>query len=285
MNILYIGSAGPLSFIPLRALVESEHNVCAFAFDDNSKSDFNITTSDSIQALALSHFIPLIKLDEIQLYEPDVILVSCYARRLPQSILSLAKKAIFNIHPSLLPKFRGPAPIFWQLRQGIKHFGVTIHLVTEEFDAGNIVSQQKVNMPDGINLNTAMELLANVASELLLKILDDIEHISETRQNNELASYQSFPKESDYTVSTLWPAKRIYNFINAYKGSGISFLCEIEGEEFKLVDAYSYQEKPYENMNGVIAMLEGEEITFACLNSYVRCEISRKSVRPELVEG
>lgn len=273
MNIVYIGSAGLLSFIPLRALIESEHNISAFAFDDNSKSDFNITMSDSIQALALSHSIPLIKLNEIQSYEPDVILVSCYAQRLPQSILTLVKKAIFNIHPSLLPKFRGPAPLFWQFRQGINDFGVTIHLVTEEFDAGNIVSQQNVNMPDGIDINTATELLANVASELLLKILDNIEHISETRQNNELASYQSFPKESDYTVSTLWPAKRIYNFINAYKESGISFLCEIEGKKFKLVDAYSYQEEPYENMNGAIVMLEGEEITFACLNSYVRCKI------------
>ena len=273
MNIVYIGSVGHLSYIPLRALIESKYTVCALVVENNPVSDFNVTTSGSIQTLAINNSILLVKLNEIPSYEPDIILVSCYARRLPQSILSLAKKGSFNIHPSLLPKFRGPTPLFWQFRQGVNKFGVTIHRMMEEFDTGNIVSQQSVNMPDGINKYEATKILANVASELMLKTLDSIENLSDINQNNELASYQSYPTESDYMVSTLWPAKRIYNFINAYKGSGVSFLCVVGGKEFKLIDAYSYQDEPYNNMAEEIVVLQDDKITMACMNSYVQCKI------------
>ena len=145
--------------------------------------------------------------------------------------------------------------------------------MTDEFDAGDIISQQAISMPDGINKNGATEILADVASKLMLQTLDSIENLSETKQANELASCQSYPLESDYSVSTLWPAKRIYNFINAYKGNGVSFLCEVDGNEFKLIDALSYQEEPYNGMAGKIIVLEEDNITMACMNSYIRCKV------------
>ena len=273
MNIVYIGSEGSLSYLPLQALIESKYTVCALVVESDSTSDFNVTTQGSVELLAINNSIPLVKLNEIPLYEPDVILVSCYARRLPQAILSLATKGSFNVHPSLLPAFRGPVPLFWQFRQGINNFGVTIHRMTDEFDAGDIISQQAISMPDGINKNGATEILADVASKLMLQTLDSIENLSETKQANELASCQSYPLESDYSVSTLWPAKRIYNFINAYKGNGVSFLCEVDGNEFKLIDALSYQEEPYNGMAGKIIVLEEDNITMACMNSYIRCKV------------
>jgi len=283
VNILYIGSEGPLSLIPLQALIKSRHNVCALAFDDDLNSDFNVINSGSTQLLALNNSIPLIKLNknytnvasQIQSYQPDVILVSCYARLLPRSILSLAKKGCFNIHPSLLPYFRGPNPLFWQFREGINNFGVTLHRMTEEFDTGAIISQKSVKLQDGINKNEATELLANVASDLILEFLDDVSknNIYEVAQDNTLSSYQSYPTKNDYTVSTSWSAKRIYNFINGYKEKGVSFLCEVNGHSFKLVDALSYQNEAYNNMGDKKIVIEGELITFACQSGYIQCQI------------
>ncbi len=77
----------------------------------------------------------------------------------------------------------------------------------------------------------------------------------------------------DYTVSTLWTAQRMYNFINAYKEIDVSFLCEVNSRVFKLISAYSYQKEPYANMNGNTVLLEGDKITFACHDSYVQCQI------------
>jgi len=282
MKILYIGSSGPLSLIPLQALINSKYTICAIAVDEDN-SEFNVINSGSIQSLAFEHSIPLIKLNEtltdvvlqISSYQPDIILVSCYARLIPQSIISAAKTGAFNLHPSLLPCFRGPAPLFWQFRQGTRDFGVTLHRMNSEFDTGKILSQKKVEMQDGINKYDATNLLASTGSKLILDFLDDVSknNIHEVAQNNALSSYQSYPAEGDYTVSTLWSAKRIYNFIKGYKEAGVSFLCEVNGHNFKLVDALSYQEGACNNIGDNKIVTEGELITFSCLDGYIQCQI------------
>ena len=145
----------------------------------------------------------------------------------------------------------------------------------EKFDTGDIISQQKVVMQDAVSIHQATDFLANVASDLILHTLNDIENncIIERSQNNLMASYQSFPEIDDYRVSTLWTAKRIYNFINAYKKNNVPFLCDITGKQFNLIDAYTYQNTPYSNMNGEQVVLEGDKITFSCKNSYIQCQL------------
>ncbi|MCK4864937.1 MAG: hypothetical protein KAT06_05875, partial [Gammaproteobacteria bacterium] len=210
MKIIYIGSSGSLSLIPLQALINSKHKVCALAFDSDVNSNFNITTPDTVQSLAIHNSIPLIRFNknytnihsQLESFHADVVLVSCYARKLPQSILSLATRGCFNIHPSVLPAYRGPTPLFWQFREGVSEFGVTVHRMDEKFDTGNIISQQKVVMQDAVSINQATDFLADVASDLILHTLDDIENncIIERSQNNLTASYQSFSEIYNYRV-------------------------------------------------------------------------------------
>lgn len=283
MKIIYIGSSGSFSLIPLQALINSKHEVCAVVFDDDINSGFNVATPNTIQSLAIHNSIPLIRFNknytkvhsQLGSFQADVIIVSCYARKLPQSILSIATKGSFNLHPSLLPCYRGPTPLFWQFREGVSEFGITVHRMDEEFDVGNIVSQKRVMIQDAVSVNQATDFLASIASDLILQTLDDIENncIIERPQNNLAASYQSFPKIDDYTVSTSWTAKRIYNFINAYKEINVSFSCEVNGKVFRLINAYSYQDEHYTNMSGNTVLLEGDKITFSCQDSYVQCQI------------
>ena len=211
---------------------------------------------------------------QLQSYQPDIILVSCYARLIPQSILSLAKIGCFNLHPSLLPRFRGPTPLFWQFRAGESYFGVTLHRMSSEFDRGNILGQKRVKMHDGINKKEATTLLANAGSSLILEVLDNISknHLYETAQENSLSSYQSYPAENDFSVSDSWTAKRIFNFIKAFTCLGVSFLYDVDGFNFKLTDALSYQDEPYNNMLDKKFVIEGNLITFACLNGYIKCQ-------------
>jgi len=283
MKIIYIGSStNSLSLIPFQALIKSKFQISALAFDDDQSSDFNVTITRSIQSLALNNKIPLIRLtkdytnalSQIRSFEPDIILVSCYARRIPLPILSIANKGCFNIHPSLLPAFRGPNPLFWQFRDGIEKFGITLHRMTSEFDDGDIISQKTIFIDDGCHSSEVTELLADAASSLIFNMVTDIidDTLTESQQDNELSSYQSFPSKNDYIVNTMWTAKRMYNFINAYKGEGVSFLCDIKNKKFHLIDAYSYQVKPYSNMNNKTVFMEGDLITFECANSYIQCK-------------
>lgn len=279
MKIVYIGSDSSFSLIPLLALVKSKHDVCAFAYDDVN-SHFSTITSNSVQLVALKNSVDLIKIDndysnaisKIRSYQPDVIIVSCYPRLLPSALLSIAKEGCFNIHPSMLPSFRGPVPLFWQFREGIDDFGITLHRMTNMFDDGNIISQETVKIEDGISQNKAMELLAKSSCNLVMRMLDDIENgmLTEKAQDNMRASHQTFPDENDYSISLSWSAKRIYNFVSAYKEKGRVFVCEAEGKKYKLLDVYSYQNTCYiDDMNN-----ESENIVIlSCNLGYIRCKV------------
>ena len=277
MKIIYFGSDNPFSQIPLVSLINSKYDVCAFAYDDID-SDFSVINSNSIQSIASQNAIPLIKLGrdynkilpQLKSYQPDIILVSCYARLLPSSIIEIAKEGCFNVHPSLLPSFRGPVPLFWQFREGVEYFGVSLHRVTSRFDSGNIVAQINVKMEEGINKTAATNLLAHKSVGLIFKMLDDIEHGSllEIPQDETKASQQPFPRKNDYFINVSWTAKRVYNFINAYKGNGVNFICEVDKKKYDLIDAYSYQNKYYDES------VEQDENTLvlSCRNGYVLCE-------------
>lgn len=281
MNILFIGSNNLLSLKPFTALIESKHTLCAFAFDEENKGNLNTVTEYSIQSLALQNNIPLIRLDKnysdavttINLIQPDIILVSCYARLLPQTVFSSAKIGAFNIHPSMLPKFRGPAPIFWQLRNGAKPLGVSLHRIDESYDTGNIVLQKKMKVDDGISHEKLTDIFGDIASDLTIELLEAVDNnkLIDSNQIKELASYQSFPIQQDYSIKTTWTAKRIYNFISGYKGKDIYFTCELKGEVVNLMDALSYQNVAYAGMEDKEVLWQDENIKFCCNDGYVEC--------------
>ena len=278
MKIVYIGSNSSLSITPFLSLVKSKHDLCAFAYDDFD-SHFSIITSNSIQSVALSSSVDLIRMDsdysnaiiKIRSHQPDIIIVSCYSRLLPLSLISIANVGCFNIHPSMLPMYRGPVPLFWQYRNGVDDFGVTIHRMTNKFDDGNIVLQEKIKIEEGVNQSKAMGLLAALSGNLVIRMVDEFEKskLIEKVQDNKHASYQTFPEENDYSVSLSWSAKRIYNFVSAYKEKGRVFICE-EDKNYNILDVYSYQNTRY--LDGMNAEFKNSVI-LSCNPGYVRCKV------------
>lgn len=288
MNILYIGSSGPLSYLPLQALIESQFvtlsSVAIDAVTENELLSINKNTT-SLESLAFYNNIPLLKLTKsiktnvtaIAKLQPDIILVSCYSRKLPQQIISLPKIGCFNIHPSLLPKYRGPTPLFWQFRCGEEQMGVTLHRMTLKFDDGNIIAQQEIVPEDGVTKEDITILLAEIAADLVLKTLPLLWQgkIKEIKQSEEKASYQTFPDKKDYTVSTNWTAKRLYNFICANKRTGVYFECEIAGVKYHLIDAVSYQKKAYSDMKEDVYFIHKDVVAFKCKQDYIKCIFNR----------
>lgn len=166
MNIVFIGSPSILSYVPLSVLIETGRIVHAVAVDGeykqpphNPKLPALVEHSTSLTALARVHGIPVINLrgewpdavEQLARIAPDVILVSCFGRKLPADVISIPRYGCFNLHPSLLPSFRGPAPMFWQFRAGTETFGISLHCVSSQLDAGDIVAQTRVSIPDGVN--------------------------------------------------------------------------------------------------------------------------------------
>lgn len=101
---------------------------------------------------------------------PDLLLVACWSRRLPQSVLDAARIAAINLHPSLLPEWPGFDPVGDQLRAGVRDFGVTLHRMTESIDRGPVVSRQGFTFerPDALTVETAA---ARLGAALFIDLL------------------------------------------------------------------------------------------------------------------
>jgi len=139
---------------------------------DWQKSPVKITAEKN----AIPVFQPLKMREEIENIKsqnPDLIIVAAYGKIIPQEILDISKFQCINIHPSLLPKYRGASPLQNTLLNGEKETGTTIMLMSAEVDAGDILAQEKTEVLPKEKLPEFSERMADLSAKLLVKILPD----------------------------------------------------------------------------------------------------------------
>ena len=143
---------------------------------------------------------------------PDLVCVACFPRRLPSAWRERPGLGAVNIHPSLLPAYRGPVPLFWQLRAGERRTGVTVHFVDEGLDTGDVVAQAEMPLAEDMRREEAERQLAAEGARLLA---DALAHPSLPRrpQGDEGASRQGWPGDADRVIPTSWPARHAFRFI------------------------------------------------------------------------
>jgi len=114
-------------------------------------------------------------IDEIKELKPDVICVVAYGMILPKEILDIPKYGCINVHPSLLPKYRGSAPIQWAIINGDKKTGVTTMYMDIQMDSGDIILQEEVEIKNDETAGELWDRLSKIGAELLIETLDRIE--------------------------------------------------------------------------------------------------------------
>ena len=149
--------------------------------------------------------------------QADIFLSVCFPRRLPAQLLQLAGTACLNIHPSLLPAYRGPAPIFWQFRGGEGDLGVTLHALSDELDAGPVLAQHSVALSDGLHHGEIGWRLGRVGADLFERAIPRLTTSRQnyTAQDTSAASYYPLPKAEDFVLDSQWSSRRAYNFMCA----------------------------------------------------------------------
>jgi methionyl-tRNA formyltransferase len=106
-------------------------------------------------------------------YQPDLLLVFGFNWHLPRDVLELPRLGVLNVHPSALPKYRGPSPILWAIRNGDQFMGITVHRMTGRIDAGPILAQvDDVPIPDNVTSRDIWDLAKTVLPGLLARALD-----------------------------------------------------------------------------------------------------------------
>lgn len=271
MNILYIGSSGVLSLIPFKKLLSSKFTVTAVgvARPIAIKNKIIALENESLALAANQLNIPVIDLSQpvsdivvqCEKYSIDVILMSCYGERLPDEIINLAANGCYNMHPSLLPRFRGPEPIFWQMKSA-SDVGVSWHQVVNDFDAGDILAKQKVRIEDGANYSEISLQLAETGAALMLDMLSDLAEGKQIPgpQDADLASYFAYPEIDDFVIDVKGSARQAYNFMRATNIFACPYLCQVDNRQFYLDEALDY----YNNLTLETVEVQGNRLYIPC---------------------
>jgi methionyl-tRNA formyltransferase len=175
--------------------------------------------------------------------EAEVGIVACFSRRIPRGILDAFPWGVLNYHPSLLPAYRGPAPLFWQFRDGAADFGVTVHRMDEGLDTGDILAQRTVQLPRGQTGRAAAQLLAQVGVTLMAEQLALLVRGEATpTPQPDGGSYQGWPTDADFIIPVGWTAQQAYTFMRGTDDWGRPYPLEIGGETLLLAEALAQSE-------------------------------------------
>ena len=171
---------------------------------------------------------------------PDLIAAAAFGQFIPPSVLGKVRRGGINLHPSLLPRYRGAAPIAWPLIKGDKNTGVTVHYLTRKMDAGDILAQETVAIDPEDDRLTLSRKLARLGAKLLLRVVGEInEGRAHPRpQNESMATPAPKLSKEDGRLDWKLPASDIYNLIrglNPWPGA-YSYLAGEKGRRmFKII--------------------------------------------------
>ncbi len=148
---------------------------------------------------------------------PDIILSCYYRRMIPSRVLALAAKGAFNMHGSLLPKYRGRAPVNWAILNGETRVGLTLHHMVKRADAGDIVDSEAVDVGPDETAYDAMKKVVDAARIVLARRIDGLLAGTAPRraQDEAEATYFGGRKPEDGRIDWSWPAARIVNLVRA----------------------------------------------------------------------
>ncbi len=166
--------------------------------------------------------------DEIKALNPDLVCVVSYGVILPKSFLKIPRLGCINVHPSILPKYRGSAPIQWAILNGDKKTGVTIMYLNEKMDAGDIIIQKEVEIGEDETTGELWNRLSKIGAELLIESIKNIENGTAVRtvQPEEFTLAPMLTKDMskiDWKLKTSADIKNLVRGLNPIMGA-FSFL-------------------------------------------------------------
>ena len=188
----------------------------------------------------------------LKLLNPDLVIVAAYGQLIPKNYLSLSKHGFINIHASLLPKWRGAAPIQRSIMNLDKETGVSIMKIVEKLDAGPVMMQEKINVTSEMNAEDLSNKLSDLSSKLILECIDEIEggKAKFIDQDEQKATYAKKINKEEGKINWDNSAENILAQINSLlpnPGAWFSFMgerykilkasiSEAEGEKGKVID-------------------------------------------------
>lgn len=245
MRVIFMGT--PDFAIPsLKALIENGHDVSAvFTQTDKPKGRGNKVAFSPVKEYALSLSAPVYQpsslkkelseyLPIIRELSPDIIVVAAYGKILPKEILVLPRYGCVNVHGSLLPKYRGAAPIQWTVLNGDKFGGVTTMQMAEGLDTGDMLMREAVEVGENETACELYERLSHVGAELLIKTISGFEkgEITPVKQDESESSYAPMLTKDMCMLDFKQSAREVHRRILGLDSLGA--YCILDGKRLKV---------------------------------------------------
>ena len=279
MNIVFMGT--PDFAVPsLKALIEGGHNVRAvFTQPDKPKGRGMKLTPSPVKEYALSQEIEVYQPQSlkretetvtplIKSLEPDCIVVVAYGKLLPSEILEIPRFGCVNVHGSLLPKYRGAAPIQWTVLNGDEYGGVTTMLMAEGMDTGDILMQNSVKVGETETSAELYDRLSYVGAELLVKTLSGLESgsVAPLPQNPDEATLAPMLSKEMSPTDFSATAKEVRSHINGLSDWPCA-TAVLGGKKLKL---YRCEEVSQSGAHRAGEILDEKDFTVGCGKGSVR---------------
>ena len=286
-RVVFFGMFGPLSRAPLAALLAAGVDVRAVVVPGQGGnvgarplppadrpghptlplSLLNRTIVD----LARERGVPVLEVAQLDgvavaavaAYAPDLIAVSCFPHKFPPALLALPRLGCLNLHPALLPRNRGPAPLFWIFREGLGHGGATVHLMDRGLDSGPIVAQESFALADGMTGSELELRAAALGADLMVGAVGDLAagRARPVRQDEATSTTDRWPDAPDFVIGPDRPARWAFNFIRGTAGWGHPHLLALDGVHFAIQAARAYDPEARLTVPFVSA---GDELRVQC---------------------
>ena len=247
MNIVFFGSS-QFAVPSLQALIASRHKIACTVTQPDRKGGRGLhLQGTAVKTIAEESHIQIYQPQQInedqalkflKSLDPDLFIVVSYGQIISQKILDIPKTFSLNVHASLLPKYRGAAPINWAIIKGDKATGITVMKMVKEMDAGPIILQKAISISEDDTAPTLEDKLSRIAAQLLIDSLGSIENnnFKLNPQDENKVSFAPKLKKEDGLINWNNSAQDIYNLIRGCVSWPGAFTC-YKGKLLKIYKA------------------------------------------------
>lgn len=271
----------------LEMLIASTNVVMVVTQPDKEVGRQKIKQKSPVKLLAEQKHIPIfqpsrIKKDyeAIKEVKPDLIVTCAYGQIIPASLLEVPSKGCVNVHASLLPKYRGSAPIQWALINGEKETGITLMYMDEFMDTGDIIAYQKIPILASDDVGTLHNKLAILGKDLLKENLEAIlnNKAKRIKQDDSKATLAPMIKREDEYLNFQDNGQNILNKIRALSPWPLAYFI-LNDQEIKIIKASFHQETVLEPK---LLRLKKDSLEISCLDGYISLEIIKPFGKKEM---
>ncbi|MBR0277816.1 MAG: methionyl-tRNA formyltransferase [Clostridia bacterium] len=273
MKVMFMGTPD-IAVGCLEKLAEKYEVVCVVTQPDKPKNRGHKMSMPPVKEKAMELNIDVVQpvklkdgsfLPVLEKYRPDIIAVIAYGRILPKYILDYPKYGCINVHASLLPKYRGAAPIQWSIVNGEKLTGITTMLMSEGLDTGDMLLKKEIPITDKMTGGELHDEIARLCPSLLIETIENLDLITPQKQDDSLSSYAPMIEKSMTVIDWNKSPKQIVDLVRGMNPLHAA-RTSLNG---KLIKVYSAEISDKSGENGAV-IANDSGITVGCDGGSVR---------------